>query len=110
MLGEHDSNVGVPLTAGQEERCASLLGTTLDVGVAGDQQLSQLKEPFLCGQSEWALPGRGREGEGKLSSLFPLCLPHHIHNPLLTDTHSHQYPNTHFSHLLLGKGVEGLQP
>ena len=62
MLGEHDSNVGVPLTAGQEERRAPLLGTTLDVGVAGDQQLSQLKEPFLCGQSEWALPGRGREG------------------------------------------------
>lgn len=68
MLGQHDSNVCVSLTTCQEEWSTALLGPAFNVGIAGDQELSQLKESFLCCQSEWTLPG-GVGERGMIPSL-----------------------------------------
>lgn len=103
MLGQHDCNVCIPLTTCQEERSAALFGPAFNVGIAGDQQLSQLKEPFLCRQSEWTLPGWEREG-GERTYMITLLMSS-LYHPSLHPPLSILSP-----HLLLGKGVEGLQP
>ena len=55
MFGQHDGDVHVALPAGQKEGTAALFGTTLDVGVARDEQLCQFREPLLCRQGQRAL-------------------------------------------------------
>ena len=64
MLGQHDSDLLVALSAGEVEWSAPLLGPRLDVGRARKEQLGQLRETLLGGQGQRTLPAVGKRGDG----------------------------------------------
>ena len=64
MLGQHDGNLLVSLSAGEVEWGASLLGPRLHVGRAREKQLRKLREALLCSQGQRALPAVGERGDG----------------------------------------------
>ena len=64
VLGQHDGDLLVSLSAGEVERGASLLGPRLYVGRAREEQLRQLREALLRGQGQRTLPAVGERGDG----------------------------------------------
>ena len=64
MLGQHDGNLLVALSAGEVEWGASLLCPRLHVGRSREEKLGQLRESLLCGKGQRALPAVWKRGDG----------------------------------------------